>query len=306
MLQRRPAFEWVEPRLLFSADGLTANELVGDEPPVIYLPGAIAGTVYAVGEVDGATPSLGTGISGVRLELLSHAGEVLAEAITDDEGAYQFPALEPGVYAIRQTQPAGLQDGAAVIGSGGGTPVTASFVIEIVVQPGAALAGYDFVELLEPTHLETVQAASQEMAGFVPPLVVSWSRPPQLVGERVVLPIATATLPAALPAIRPPEPIFGGSSDVIDEESVKEAFSDAEFIEQVAQSPESNSGEAPNERVAMKRGNPQAQDRVFELDVETEDDGRHREVSADVATPMNHSVTRGDARQRVVVRKPAA
>jgi hypothetical protein len=271
---------------------------------VIHLPGSIAGSVYASSESDAATPASGTGITGVRLELLSDVGAVLAEALTGDDGRYEFPALEPGVYGVRQTQPAGWKDIAAKVGSGGGAAVTLNLVTQIVVQAGAMLREYDFVEQFEPVAAEASRETLQGSAPFIPPLTVSWSRPLAGVGEPIAWPVAASRLPSPPPELRPPEPAFGGSSGVVDGESINEAYSDAEFIEQLAKTPQRDENAEAGERVAMTRPNSRARDQAFELEGEEQEDVA--EAADERVDSAPRPTQRAEVRTRVIVRKPAA
>src|SRR5208337_3998615 len=48
----------------------------------------------------------GAGVAGARLKLLNAAGSKIGETVSDAEGAFQFAAIEPGVYQITAESPA--------------------------------------------------------------------------------------------------------------------------------------------------------------------------------------------------------
>src|SRR5204863_9176117 len=86
------------------------------------LPGSIGGHVHedpdgncSDGNEEGEKP-----IAGVTIQLLNQSGQVIATTTTDDDGSYQFTNLVPGIYAVRELQPAGYLQGDQNAGSGGG------------------------------------------------------------------------------------------------------------------------------------------------------------------------------------------
>jgi hypothetical protein len=223
---RRPrTFETMEPRLLLAADVSASAVLDPVIDAILHLPGSIAGRVVATAELGGES-SFDSGISGVRLELLSAAGDVLAEAITDDTGGYEFPALEAGVYGVRELQPEGFLDGLSLVGSGGGGVLESNLITEIVVQSGDQLVGYDFVEMPEPA-IAVIEPISTPL--FVGPMLsptIDWSRP-----SEIAIPPqsgSAASTPRSLPPLtmRPADPVYGGSSAIPRE---KEMATDAVF-----------------------------------------------------------------------------
>ena len=299
--RRRPrTFETMESRLLLAADlsAAAVPDLVID--PILHLPGSIAGRVVAA-VVLGEGQTLDSGISGVRLELLSAAGEVLAEAITDDAGSYEFPALEPGVYGVRELQPEGFLDGLSQVGSGSGV-LEINLITEIVVLSGDQLVGYDFAEVPEPA-ITAIDPVNTPL--FVGPMIsptIVWSRPAE-----IAVPPRTeqiANTPPSLPPLvmRAVDPIFGGSSDVPRE---KELATDAFFsddgggdegidahITKSDQSAEEAEETDDPKRVAANRLRQAARDQAFESN------GEPKAIEAPDAEPQHTQVR--------IARKPAA
>jgi hypothetical protein len=189
----------MESRLLMAAD-LTppmleqpAGELLIPDGE-LFLPGSISGRVFATHSADGAYQAGDEGIAGVRVELLNDDGQALAEALTDDAGRYDFPALAPGIYAVRETQPSAFDDGPEWFGAGGAWLEANDLMSEIVVMPGTDLDGYDFAErpaaveeevapgepveepLPNPTPMPIDEIGDSPLAGFVPLPTVEWGR----------------------------------------------------------------------------------------------------------------------------------
>ena len=130
------------------------------------LPGSIHGIVVVSTDPacvprDGEPP-----IAGVRIDLLDADGNVIRSTTTDANGEYSFTDLRPGVYGVREHQPAGYFDLDAHVGTGGGTRLTASLLADIDVGSGENLFEYDFCE--EPPA---------ELSGYVfidgPPIVTN-------------------------------------------------------------------------------------------------------------------------------------
>ncbi|BBO32040.1 hypothetical protein PLANPX_1652 [Lacipirellula parvula] len=188
----------------------------------LFIPGSIAGRVVAVSAANDQPTAGDAGISGVRIELLADDGRVVAETLTDAEGRYDFPALEPGVYAIRETQPVGYDDGPEWLGIGGGWNEANDLISQIVVMPGADLTGYDFAERFaqvdeaeEPTPNEPAPnptpmpipepespLQASPWAGFVLPLTIEESQPVATTVEQQVVESPAAAADDASPLSR--------------------------------------------------------------------------------------------------------
>lgn len=83
--------------------------------------GSIAGRVHASrdGDCDYDDPDIL--LSVVVIELLNADGEVIGTTTTNEKGEYEFTGLAPGVYGIREIQPAAYYDGSERVGTAGGT-----------------------------------------------------------------------------------------------------------------------------------------------------------------------------------------
>lgn len=132
---------------------LESRQLLAADPAVA---GAIAGGVYLVNDDVGQSP-----LADVSLTLRDETGVPVATAKTDAHGGYRFELLAPGLYAIDQAQPLGLADLGVSIGDGGGEPLTANLIGDILVEADSQLSGYNFYEA------PLVQAGE----GDLPPLI---------------------------------------------------------------------------------------------------------------------------------------
>jgi protocatechuate 3,4-dioxygenase beta subunit len=141
------------------------------------LPGSIEGIV-AVSTDPACEPRDGEPrIAGVRIDLLDANGNVLATTTTDANGQYQFTGLHPGIYGVREHQPAGYFDLDAHVGTGTGTRLTPSLLGDIEIGSGQHLFEYDFCE--EPPA---------ELSGYVfidgPPIVTNEELTPEDIAEQ--------------------------------------------------------------------------------------------------------------------------
>jgi protocatechuate 3,4-dioxygenase beta subunit len=114
------------------------------------LPGSIAGRVHADRHEDCDFDDPEILLEGVRIDLLDGSGNVLATTTTNAAGEYIFTGLRPGVYTVREHQPAGFFDGGERIGTAGGTshdvPDVYSIFTGINIVSDFDAIQYDFCE----------------------------------------------------------------------------------------------------------------------------------------------------------------
>ncbi|MGL4173047.1 MAG: SdrD B-like domain-containing protein [Actinomycetota bacterium] len=72
-----------------------------------WQPGSIGDVVWVDVNADGIKGLDEAGVSGVTVTLLNADGVVIATAMTDDDGRYEFIGLDPGTYTVKFTPPAG-------------------------------------------------------------------------------------------------------------------------------------------------------------------------------------------------------
>jgi protocatechuate 3,4-dioxygenase beta subunit len=107
------------------------------------LPASISGYVHdnIAGDCDNPT---NPGVASVTVELLDPQGNVLATAVTNAAGYYQFTGLTAGTYAVEEILPTGYFDEASHVGSAGGASINTEEVGQISLLPGVAGLNYDF------------------------------------------------------------------------------------------------------------------------------------------------------------------
>ncbi|XZE36118.1 SdrD B-like domain-containing protein [Pirellulaceae bacterium SH501] len=110
------------------------------------LPSSLSGYVYEDMDGDCVRDPGEPPIAGVKIELLDGSGNVIETAYTNSEGRYEFDNLPPGVYAIRETQPAGYSQGGTKPGSLGGDGSIQDFIRSINVPQGVEGIDYNFCE----------------------------------------------------------------------------------------------------------------------------------------------------------------
>jgi len=196
-------FEAMEPRRLLAADvSLGAISLGPALEPVDMLPVATAGTADTMsGSIAGKVTMAAdaTGLEDVVLHLLGETGNVVDHTQPDTAGEYRFANLQPGIYAVLEVQPAGLLDGRALVGSGGGIAFDNNLLGEIVVHAGSELVGYNFRELAADEISESEVVVDRPLVAHS--LQTSQDQQTQLTGAAVWLLYGS---PASLPQLSPP------------------------------------------------------------------------------------------------------
>lgn len=87
-------------------------------------------------------------LSGVTIELLDEAGNVIRSTTTDEHGEYLFDNLPSGKYSIREVQPASYLDSGDSVGSLGGELAGNDLIKGIVLVSGNNGENYNFCETL--------------------------------------------------------------------------------------------------------------------------------------------------------------
>ncbi len=122
----------------------------------------ISGTIFVDvngnGLFDGGTESA---LDGVTVKLLDSALTELAQDVTEFGGVYVFTVNDEfGTYRIREIQPTGVTDGAAVLGSAAVDSVFSSNEMQLTLA-GADASDYDFTEVGQ-----AVQSGDTATIGF--------------------------------------------------------------------------------------------------------------------------------------------
>ncbi|MEX0712160.1 MAG: SdrD B-like domain-containing protein, partial [Pirellulales bacterium] len=131
-------------------------------------PASIAGIVFADRNGDSLHQPGEPLLAGVTIQLLGPAAGVVASMATDSQGRYAFEGLAPGVYGIRELQPAGYFDGPDQIGSAGGTRAANDLITGITLGANVDAVNYNFVEL-EPASIAGMVYADTDGDGLLGP-----------------------------------------------------------------------------------------------------------------------------------------
>lgn len=142
------------------------------------LPGSISGRVHITDDPNCDPDDDEAPIPDVTIQLLNDNGEVIRTTKTDANGEYSFTNLEPGVYTVRELQPAGYFDGGFHIGTGLGSFFGQDTIGDIQVGSDQHFIHYDFCEML-PASLSGyvfIDGAPIVAAGTLDPANVSLFR----------------------------------------------------------------------------------------------------------------------------------
>ena len=116
------------------------------------LPAKISGKVYSDHNQDCIYNGTDQVLSGVTMQLLDVNNNVIGTTHTDTNGNYEFTNLTPGVYHVREIQPVGYLEEAAMAGTVGGTVLDPDNISAITIKSGDNGLYYDFCEI-EPVSL---------------------------------------------------------------------------------------------------------------------------------------------------------
>ena len=109
-------------------------------------PASLSGNVYEDTDGDCIRDPGELSIHGVVIELLDSSGRVVSTTQTDAAGNYRFDDLIPGVYSLREQQPAGYIQGGQTAGSSGGNASLTDIISAIALGAGVNATNYDFCE----------------------------------------------------------------------------------------------------------------------------------------------------------------
>ncbi|MGQ9576313.1 MAG: SdrD B-like domain-containing protein [Thermoguttaceae bacterium] len=142
---------------VLSPDVLSDIELLGGEHSVQNdfaeaRPATLSGRVAADSNENGQYDPGEKPLAGVSVQLLDASGQVIASTRTDAQGQYVFSGLMPGVYGLREIQPAGYYDGCEQVGSAGGALKPPDSIVQITLMSAAYGVEYNFLEL-EPASI---------------------------------------------------------------------------------------------------------------------------------------------------------
>lgn len=110
-------------------------------------PSSISGRVWQESDLNQQFDPGDTPIAGVLVELIDDRGDVVGQQRTGNDGEYAFTSLAPGVYSVRETQPAGFFHGGQVVGNSGGNVGGDDLIVGIELFGGTKANHYDFPEV---------------------------------------------------------------------------------------------------------------------------------------------------------------
>ncbi|MCA9167489.1 MAG: carboxypeptidase regulatory-like domain-containing protein, partial [Planctomycetales bacterium] len=161
-----PALEWLDGKdAAGTVSGQVRGEATnpGDEIHSIHVGWGEDGIEYNFGEINPASisgivhtdldqdcvfePENGEiPLAGVTVELLNANGDIVQSMVTDGSGRFEFRALLPGSYTLREIQPADYFDGGQLAGTAGGSVETANEIRDIQLSAGVVAEDYRFCE----------------------------------------------------------------------------------------------------------------------------------------------------------------
>ena len=140
-----------QPDLIRSISLAPGDELVNYDFCEVP-PAEISGIVFVDRDADCLWDSGEVHLSGITISLLDESGVIVEQTVTDASGAYRFTNLRPGIYTLRETQPAGYLHGGQTAGSAGGDDTLIDEISFIPIGAGQVLVDYNFCEI-EPAEL---------------------------------------------------------------------------------------------------------------------------------------------------------
>ncbi len=130
----------------------------------IAVPGSISGRVYLDQNQSGVFDAGESGLSGVTITLTGTeigGAAVSRTETTAADGTYTFSNVMPGTYSLQQTQPAGVLDGQANVGTGAtGATAGTNAINTITLGNAPAAADFNFGEILSPLSKRRFLASS--------------------------------------------------------------------------------------------------------------------------------------------------
>jgi len=133
-----------------------------------FLPAQISGRVHADPEGDCTFGANDIPLAGVTIELLDAQGLVIQTTTTNGQGMYSFTGLTPGVYGVREIQPAAYYQGGTKVGSAGGVKADQDLITQINLGSNVQGENYNFCEIIPGSISGRVHADPEGDCTFGP------------------------------------------------------------------------------------------------------------------------------------------
>lgn len=107
--------------------------------------GTISGTEYVDNDANNSFNTGDSPLSGVTIQLLNSASQVVNTTTTASDGTYSFTNIVPGTYSVHEGSPgSGLVATASTVGTANGSQVGVDTITTIVIGNGTVGSGYNF------------------------------------------------------------------------------------------------------------------------------------------------------------------
>ena len=113
-----------------------------------------------------------TGLSGVTIQMLNAASQVVASTTTASDGTYSF-SVPPGTYTLHEVQPSGgFVETASNVGTTGGNQTGVDTITNVALGSAANGTGYNFAVQTQVPYQAQVPLAATQLNGSPLPSVI--------------------------------------------------------------------------------------------------------------------------------------
>jgi uncharacterized protein (DUF2141 family) len=135
--------------------------------------GTISGTEYVDNDANNSFNTGDSPLSGVTIQLLNGASQVVNTTTTASDGTYSFINVVPGTYTLHEGSPgSGLVATSSTIGSANGTQLGVDTITTIVIGNGTVGSGYNFGTQSNVPPIVQVRLAATALDGSALPSTI--------------------------------------------------------------------------------------------------------------------------------------